>query len=324
MNDLEKVMQSEATRRAFLARMSAAGLGAAAMALLAGCGSGSGTSPIQGTSGLPGAFPTPFPGTTPTPTPSPSATPATRVTDADILNFALNLEYLEAEFYLRAINGNGLSAADSGSNPGAVVGGKAVPFTSDVIRQYAIEIAADEQNHVRFLRSALNSAAVSRPAINFTDTFNVLARLAGLGSTFDPFASQDAFLLGSFVFEDVGVTAFKGAAPLLVNKDYLEAAAGILAVEAYHSGEIRTILFNSGAAAAANAVSGVRASLGGGKDQGVTVGGAENIVPTDANSIAFSRTTSEVLHIVYGTASANAASGGFFPNGVNGTIKVAA
>ncbi len=284
------------------------------MGLLAGCGSGSGTSPAPGNVFLPNV-----------PTPSPSATPVAAITDADILNFALNLEYLEAEYYLRGVNGSGLSSADSGGSTASVVGGRAVTFSTPAYQQYAQEVASDELAHVRFLRNRLGGGAVARPAINFTDTFNTLAQLAGLGSTFDPFANENNFLLGAFVFEDVGVTAYKGASPLLVNKDYLEAAAGILAVEAYHSGSARTLIYNAGqnAIAAANAISGVRAQLGNGKDQGVTVNGAENIVPTDGNSIAYSRSTSEVLRIVYGSSSATASSGGFFPNGVNGTIKAA-
>ena len=138
--------------------------------------------------------------------------------------------------------------------------------------------------------------------------------------TFDPFASELNFLLGAFIFEDVGVTAYKGGAPLLNNKVVLEAAAGILGVEAYHAGTIRTLLFQGGAFDAAQKISDLRdaADGPGDKDQGLLFAGIANIVPTDENGIAYSRTVQEVLNIVYlGGAAANF---GFFPNRLNGML----
>lgn len=254
-----------------------------------------------------------------------TASAQTGPTDADILNFALNLEYLEAEYYARAV-GARLRPAQVGGGAGQVVGGRTVPFAA--YRDLAREIARDELAHVVFLRQALGGAAVSRPAINFNTAFTAAARAAGLvgpNQQFDAFANEDNFLLGAFVFEDVGVTAYRGAAPLIDDPNTLSAAAGILGVEAYHAGAIRQIIAQRGGqlAAAANAISNARDSLDGASDldQPVTIGQANNVVPTDANGLAFARTPSQVLKIVYLTNANGVSQGGFFPNGVNGTIK---
>jgi hypothetical protein len=264
---------------------------------------------------------------------APSAFAQGAITDIDIFNFALNLEYLEAEFYVRAVFGRGLADADTSGTvgtPGPVVGGRAVPFATEAVRQYATEIAGDEEAHVRFFRQALGANRIARPAINIDGgtadapgAFTLAARAAGvIGSNqvFDPYADENSFLLAAFIFEDVGVTAFKGASPLISDRTNLENAAGVLAVEAYHAGLIRTVLFARGLGAPANRISDARDALDNpvDVDQGIIVNGVANIVPTDANGIAFSRTPGDVLNIVFLNAGATDR-GGFFPNGVNNT-----
>jgi hypothetical protein len=275
-----------------------------------------------------------------------SAQTAPAPTDADIFNFALNLEYLEATFYSRAVFGRDLDAdqtAGTGTQGAPIpTGVRQVQFADAGIAAIAREIAADELTHVRFIRNVLGSAAVSRPVLDLsvspTSAFSAAARAAGLigaNDSFDPYANDNNFLLASFIFEDLGVTAYKGASPLITNKTFLEAAAGILAVEAYHAGTIRTTLYARGMQtpsliAATESISTARDSLDGPTDldQGVAPMGtgntaASNIVPTDANGIAFSRSAGQVLNVAYLNRAA-VMMGGFFPAGVNGPIRTSA
>jgi hypothetical protein len=251
--------------------------------------------------------------------------------DVAILNFALNLEYLEAEFYSMAVFGHGLSAANStgtGGDPGYVNGGGKVNFSSKFVKAYAAEIANDELNHVIFLRKALGSAAVARPAINLNQSFTTLARAAGIvgpNADFNPFVDDNSFLLGAFIFEDVGVTAYNGAGAAITNKSYLTAATSILAVEAYHASLVRLLLTQQNLSAPANKISNLRAALsaaivsGAGDDEGIRTDGKITLVPTDANSLAFARTPDQVLNIVYGGGASSDYL--FFPNKMNGTIS---
>jgi hypothetical protein len=247
--------------------------------------------------------------------------------DPAILNFALNLEYLEAEFYLRAVYGHGLNSDETSGRGqrGTVAGGSQVPWTDDHLRDIAKEIANDERDHVNFLRSALGRNKVAEPSIDLKQSFNILAQAAGLGDSFDPFESETNFLIGAFIFEDVGVTAYHGAATLISSKAYLDAAAGILAVEAYHAGVIRLLCYQMSLSQQCNAISDLREKLSkkaGAKtrtDQGILLdGGKINLVPTDANGLAFERNSDEVLNIVY--AGGKKGDFGFFPEKLNGPI----
>jgi hypothetical protein len=286
------------------------------------------------------------------------ASTSSSFTDVDVLNFALNLEYLEAEFYLRAATGSGLQASDTtagSASPYQTVGSVTVGYAAQVPvtasspsnqQQILNEIAYEEQQHVRFLRSALGSAAVPRPAIDLS-FFGPLAIAAGIFTsaqpTFNPFASFDAFLIGAFIFEDVGVTAYSGAAPLIsaagVTAGYLTAAAGILAVEAYHAGYVRTSITGRGISngsstyiAIANQVAALRATLTVGNSAAPSSSGSVEtnlVLPTSTttpsaivaadptNAVGFARTVNQVHHIVYGSPTVGVAKGGFFPSGTN-------
>jgi hypothetical protein len=249
------------------------------------------------------------------------ATPAMAQTDTDVevFNFALNLEYLEAEFYLRAVTGSGIPSSLTGGG-GPVTGGSLVPFQNTAIAYIAQKIAVDELAHVNFIRAVLGSAAVPEPEIDLVNSFTTLAVAAGLivpGQTFNPFASETDFLLGAYIFEDVGATAYSGAAALL-SAAVLPYAASILAVEGYHAGAIRGRLSDIGGDAATNAISALRQTLSGVGDNGLNYqSNPANFTNVDVNGQVYRRTPQQVLAIVYGGGTT---SGLFFPNGVNGAI----
>ena len=258
--------------------------------------------------------------------------------DAAILNFALNLEYLEAAFYLAAVGRIGELQEISGDAtfglPEGFDGTTSIAFENAAVAAYADEIATDELNHVKFLRAAigdtLNQPVAACPDMDFAGAFAAAAQAAFdlddvTAAMFDPFANELLFLHGAFIFEDVGVTAYNGASPFVTDKmTVLQNAAGILAVEAYHAGEIRTLLygrkdeqtpFGITVQEVVQGISDLRGSVGGMKDQGLVVDGEANIVPTNDASIAFARTPREVANIVY--LNPDATPGGFFPNGIN-------
>jgi hypothetical protein len=290
---------------------------------------------------------------------------AAALVDADYLNFALNLEYLEANFYNLAVHGVTIDKLSTpigitGTGTQGTVTTKAnfapVPFSIPTIQAYATETATEEGKHVSFLRGALGASAVAQPAIDLVNSFNTLAGLAGIASTFDPFASDAAFLIGAYIFEDVGVTAYHGAAGALTVSTNLAAAGGILAVEAYHAGLVRTSInaLDAGSgtltgytqkisalrSAVANPSSSptTQTTNGGIKnadDQGIDntqmvalQGTAPTFISTtildaDNNSICFARTPQQILAIVTGTSPTGSSphAGVFFPAGLNGNVN---
>jgi hypothetical protein len=213
----------------------------------------------------------------------------------------------------------------------------------------------EEGKHVQLLLGALGSAAVAQPMINLGSSFQTLATAAGIpnGSSFSPYASDANFLVGAYVFEDVGVTAYHGAAPLLTVPANLATAAGILSVEAYHAGLIRTTInyldpTGTSIASYTNLISTLRASLSqagllgaapsaydtnpddfGLATFSVSLAGSSNVTATritdadQTNVIAFARNTTQVLNIVTGGGAVTGghavspAMGVFFPIGMN-------
>jgi len=213
------------------------------------------------------------------------------ITDIDILNFALNLEYLEAEFYTVATTGRrigevGIGVSGSG-RAGETVGGARVSL-DERTGTVASHIALDEQAHVVFLRTALGGAAVAKPAINL--------EALGLG-----FRNQAEFLTLARAFEDLGVSAYGGAAASIRSSQILTAAARIALTEAQHAGVLRLLVSDNA----------VRVTAIDQFDILPLMSPGGRLFQVDGQGLSTVRTPSQVL----------AVGGGFFPNGVNGTIK---
>ena len=222
--------------------------------------------------------------------------------DVDILNFALNLEYLEAEFYTVATTGKTINESPfhvgitGQGNQGPTSGGKKVTFTNSYLyaEDVANEIALDEREHVSLLRSALGSSAIAKPAIN----------LNALGFGFN---NQNDFLKLARIFEDIGVTAYGGAAPLISSKAILGTAARILATEAEHVGNVRLQV----------AVLGVNTAPPLDHVDILPPPSGQRFFSVNNAALTTVRTPAQVLFLAFG-GQANAKKGGFFPNGVNG------
>ncbi len=139
-----------------------------------------------------------------------------------VLNYALTLEYLEAEYYTL------------GSNSGGLIPSGAAAEAIRTIRDH--EIA-----HVEFLKGVLGSNAVAKPNFDFT---------AG-GAFANVFSDYDTFLALAQAFEDTGVRAYKGQAGILKgNRVVLTAALQIHSVEARHAAHVRSMRRARGGAAA--------------------------------------------------------------------------
>ena len=124
--------------------------------------------------------------------------------------------------------GHGLSDELTGFGP-QPIGCQAANFTNDDINSIAMDVANNEIAHVNFLRTALGNYSVQCPLVNIGDAFTAAAD-AALGTNLSPpylqYGNDLFFLTGAFLFEDLGGTAYKGAAPLIQSKDILSAAAG--------------------------------------------------------------------------------------------------
>lgn len=153
-------------------------------------------------------------------TPNKSYAQMSGASPVDVLNFALTLEYLEAEFYQMGLDASGLLSGDT--------------------RAVIAKISQHEDAHVELLRGAIGSLggeAVDKPEFDFT-----------AGGTFPGvFSDMQTFLALAQAFEDTGVRAYKGQATnLIMQDDLLTVALQIHSVEARHASEVRRMRGSKG------------------------------------------------------------------------------
>jgi len=280
-----------------------------------------------------------------------TATPAKAQTagDIDALNLVLNMEYLLAQFESAAVaaavpadrlTGNGIAGV-------AVRGGAAVSFSDTVLRSMVQEMANDNRNHLLPIRNVIGALSVRQPLIDIsvssTAPFSVLMQQAGVvgaGATFNPYASEENFLYAMFFLKNVSVATYRGLASTISNRVVVQNFTGLLGAEAIHLATIRSYLYARGATNQrlrdnADKIAAYQNSLnGGGVFQGVsprtrtTAVSASpitvaNIAPAQSDGAVSGRSAGQMLNQFY-LSSAATASGGFFPEGVNGTIRTSA
>lgn len=221
---------------------------------------------------------------------------------ADVLNFALNLEYFEATFYAYITTGSGLPADVTGSNPGKVTGGAPVRFSDPNVAALAQQLAADELAHVRFLRAGLATfkiPAVDAPALN----------LAALGAPTD----DASFLALARQLETVGTSAYEGGIQYLASNTLAVTYAALIHdTEGQHESALRQFCI----------MKGITSPAVDKYDRPPVLGPTTMFNTSTLTGLNTARNTSEVLQIVYNAPGrTGVSSGGFFPNGLNGTIK---
>ena len=224
---------------------------------------------------------------------------------SDVLNFALNLEYLEANFYLYASTGNGLTSAQSLNGPAVQGAPPQLPLDAGTL-DVCLALAQDEVNHIKELQAAittLGGTPIPQPVIN----------LAANGAI----TTQAQFLAAARQFTALGGSAYVGSAQFLVsNASVLTTAGQILGAEGQHAGALAYLCV---------AQSVVSPPI---DAQDVPPSATQYFTVDPTNALSPARNTSQVLGVAYAvstpattTPMAGVTMGGFFPSGVNGTIQ---
>ncbi len=255
--------------------------------------------------------------------------------DAPIVNFALNLQYLAAQFYAHASTNAGLSASvltGVGGQGASTANGLQLLNAAPAVARYASEVATDKASRLTEVRTALSSAAVGQPALDLSAS--VGAATAGgaqttvaamVGAAASAFSSDQAFLSAALLFEDVSAATFRNALAQVTSPSAQTLLTDLLADSTYHAGLLRSALVAEGASdASLKTLSTLRQSLDGvGPPETDDVTDGQDIVTSNGYAVAFTRSPAQALNVLYLNPAA-ATAGGFFPQSLNGAIRLAA
>ena len=285
----DDLLRDPVSRRAFLARMSAAGLGTAAAIMLAGCGGGgsNGSGSNTGTGGA-GTGLTTFADQANFPN-----IPGQNE-NITVLNFALTLETLEADLYRQALNvaaGQDIAAPLPATNANAYtlaaptggLTGQQAAAGFRYLQQYAYVEAA----HRDFLRAAI-------PKLGGTPVPPNPKGYSAAAQGLAPGATLQQLLSVILVAEETGVSAYLGAAGFLTDPTLVQTASTIYSTESRHSATINLSLGNidpgaTGAPGPSGKFGGVQPT------QNVTIPPGVTVLPGTAE---FSKTPTQILAAV--------------------------
>lgn len=288
------------------------------------------------------------------PTPTPTATgappPAYTATDADRLNFTLQLHYLLAAYLQRSLDGTTILVSLTGGSgtQGQVAGGRAAALSDTGLIAMVREVNGATIARIGTLRRVLGNAVTAQPAINISggqgSAFQLIAQYNAPNGTppavaYDPYASDKDFLLGAVALFAVTTSATARVAGMMgtdlraligalsagvaANDSIVRNALFVLAdLEPLTPPAGQKILFTR-----ASEMSDGRDQFDGPSDLDQNIGGFSgktdvyaNIGVNDPNSVQVRRTPEQALAVLYTSTNA-VSSGGFFPAGVNGTIR---
>ncbi|CAM6051241.1 unnamed protein product [Sphagnum compactum] len=263
--------------------------------------------------------------------------------DYENIQVALNLEYLEAEYFLWAAYGYGLDKLapylpEGGPEPIGVQKANLDNLTTDIVAQLGLQ----EIGHLTALQKQLGKYYFPRVQLNLSaaNWAHIIDNAFGkkLNPPFNPYSNSLNYLISTYTIPYVGLTGYVGTIPLLQGEGAKALVAGLLGVEGGQDAVIRTLLYtvkdelvppyNYTVAQFTDNISSLRNNLSHAfVDEGLEVPKSEgadglvtgNILSADNYSVSYARTAKQVLETVYGSGNASIP-GGFYPKGGNGTI----